>query len=125
MESDSILNFKLQEAKLYKIKVLLELSIPIKLNCSTLNLVVIMGNILDNAIQANCKLESERRISIQMIYNKNILIINVSNTFDGKVLYYGDNIATSHVDKENHGLGLNNTKAILKKYNGTIGCFIL
>lgn len=120
MEIDSILNFKLQEAELYNIKVLLELRVPTKLRCSTFDLVVIMGNILDNAIQATCKLDSERRISIQMIYNKSILIINVSNTFDGKVLYNGYNIATSHVDKENHGLGLNNTKAILKKYNGTI-----
>ena len=120
IEIDSILNYKLQEAKLKGILVSLELKIPSKLNISPLDTVVILGNLLDNAIEASSKVENNRTIDIRIKYKNDILFIYVNNSFDGSIVYEGEKIKTTKKNKENHGIGLNNIEKILKKYDGTM-----
>lgn len=120
MEIDSILNYKLQEARSKGILISLESKIPSNINASPLDMVVILGNLLDNAIEASSKVENDRRIDIGIKYKNNILFIFISNTFNGSIIYEGDKIKTIKEDKENHGIGLNNIENILKKYNGTM-----
>lgn len=117
---DSILNFKLQEAEYHGIYVSLELSIPEQLNVTSFDMSIILGNLLDNAINACSKLDKDKRIDIKIKYNKGRLIIKVSNTYDGNLLFNGNELITSNSDKENHGIGVNNVKATLEKYNGEL-----
>ncbi len=120
IDIDSILNYKLQEARLKGIVVSLESKVPSNLKFSPLDIVVILGNLLDNAIEASSKVENHKRIDIRIKYKNNILFIFISNTFNGSILYEGDKIKTIKEDKGNHGIGLNNIENILKKYNGTM-----
>ncbi len=118
IEIDSILNYKLQEAESKGILVTPELKIPSKLNILPLDIVVILGNLLDNAIEASSKVESDKIIDIRIKYKNDVLFIYINNSFDGSIIYDGDKIKTTKEDKENHGIGLNNIEKILKKYDG-------
>ncbi|WP_312906446.1 sensor histidine kinase [Tissierella praeacuta] len=118
IEIDSILNYKLQEAQSKGILVTPELKIPSKLNILPLDIVVILGNLLDNAIEASSKVESDKIIDIRIKYKNDVLFIYINNSFDGSIIYDGDKIKTTKEDKENHGIGLNNIEKILKKYDG-------
>lgn len=120
IEIDSILNYKIEEARAKNIDIDLEIKIPTKLGIDTLDIVGILGNLIDNAINANLRLKEGRKISIHLKYSKNLFFITVQNTFDGKVLYQNNKIATTHRDKEKHGIGLNNVNSIISKYDGTI-----
>lgn len=120
IEIDSILNYKIEEARSKDIDFELDIKIPTKLNIDTLDIVGILGNLIDNAINANMKLEEDRRISLSLKYSKNLFFITIWNTFDGQVLYEDNKIATTHKDKTKHGIGLNNVNIILGKYDGTM-----
>lgn len=120
MVIDSILNFKLQEAEQNRITVNLELIIPEHLNISSFDMTIILGNIIDNAINAAKKLEQNRRIDLKIKYSKSRLFIKLDNTYDGKVVYEKNSLVTSHSDKDNHGIGLRNVRTAIEKYDGTM-----
>lgn len=115
---DSILNFKLQEAEQHGISVSLELNIPEQLNITSFDMSVILGNLLDNAINACSKLEKEKRLDVKIKYKRGRLIIKISNTYNGDLNYRGNKLITSNEDKENHGMGIKNIKFALDKYSG-------
>ena len=79
---------------------------------------ILLGNILDNAIEACEKIKKkERWIKIDMLHNKNTLFIEVCNS-KGKEL---TNISkSSKSDAHNHGIGISSIKAITKKYDGYV-----
>lgn len=118
MEIDSIINYKLQEANSKNIEPSVKLNIPSDLNISSPDMVIILGNLLDNALEAASKCEKDKKINILINYKKNRLFIHVDNTFDGVVEYKAHKIITSHKDKENRGIGLSNIQNVLDKYNG-------
>lgn len=118
---DSILNCKLQEAESYNILISQDICIPEDLDFSTFDMTVILGNLLDNAIKASLKVEIEKRsINIIMRIEKGVLRITIKNNYNGIVLCKGQNIITTEKDSENHGIGLENVKQVIKKYHGTL-----
>ncbi|MDA3732964.1 GHKL domain-containing protein [Niameybacter massiliensis] len=117
---DSILNFKLQQAVEENIKVIAELYIPFELELSSFDMSVILGNLLDNAINAVNKIEEHKYIHVKIKYTKGVLIIKIENTFNGVIEKDGESILTTHQDKENHGIGLESIKRTLEKYDGSL-----
>lgn len=115
---DIIINNKLNKSIILNIKVHTNIYVPKGLKIDEFELVVVLGNILDNAIEATCKLEeNERYIKIFVkYYDKKTLTISVLNTYDGKNQFL--KIKTSKEDKENHGIGLRNVREVMKKNNG-------
>lgn len=120
IDIDSILNHKLYEASKKEIAISLEVKVPISINIASFDIVVILGNLLDNAIEATSKVKDNKCIDIIIIYKEEILFINIKNTFTGSVYYEKDKIKTSKKDIENHGIGLNNIENILKRYDGVM-----
>ncbi|WP_442198419.1 sensor histidine kinase [Senegalia sp. (in: firmicutes)] len=121
VDIDSILNYKIQYAKSIDIDVDLNLKIPYDLELDSFDMNIIIGNLIDNAIEATFKLNKEKRyISISIIYNKNIIHMQLKNTFDGKIVEEQKEILTIKKDKFSHGIGLKNVKYILKKYDGDL-----
>lgn len=115
---DSILNFKFQEARQYDIVVNSKISVPEQLSVNSFDMTIILGNLLDNAINALKKEESEKILNVRIKYNKGRLLIIVENTFSGNVKYENGVIVTTHKDKFKHGIGLQNIKAALVNYDG-------
>jgi len=117
---DSIINFKLEEAKSHKITITTDLSIPEKMKITSFDLAVILGNLLDNALNAVKKLVNNKYIDIHIEYKKGKFILKIENSFNGIIIKKDGAITSSHRDKENHGLGLESVKTVVEKYNGSI-----
>lgn len=117
---DSILNFKIHEAGNKGITLEAKVSIPPQLHISDSDLTVILGNLLDNAIEAVEPLTEERVIQLTISYQKGNLILSVKNPYKGELLKKGDRWITSKKDKDLHGYGLSNVKHVVDKNGGTM-----
>jgi len=118
--ADAILNSKLSLASTRDIKVKAEAKVPVSLSISELDLCIIIGNLLDNAIEACMKLpKDERLIRIYIEMKGSFLYMSVSNTVSGgKKRKIGDIFHTTK--PEGHGYGLVRTDRVVKKYSGYI-----
>lgn len=91
----------------------------------TMDLCSLIGNSLDNAIEAvACNKEEHKRIVNLKIYlRNNFVIIRLENYYDleslGNLRLVDGLPKTSKLDKTNHGYGLKSIKYIVEKYNGT------
>ena len=117
---DSIINFKLQQAKKDDTRVSCEILMPPGLNISSFDTAVILGNLIDNAVTGIKTIEADRWVDIKIKYTKGRLIININNSFDGIVLENKGVIITRKQDKQNHGLGLKSVETTIRKYNGAM-----
>lgn len=118
--ADAILNSKISLAKSKGIKVKVDAHIPIKLKMSELDLCVILGNLFDNAIEANLPLpENERLIRVYMDMKNTQLYISFTNfTASGKLAKEANLFKTTKGD--GHGFGLVSIDSIIEKLDGYI-----
>lgn len=82
---------------------------------------IIFGNILDNAIEA-CRLirsPEQRRISVKLLYKKNMLVCGFSNSMNQDVPVRAG-FPTTKPSPEQHGLGLSNVREAAAKYGGNL-----
>lgn len=119
---DSIINYKLRNAKSNGIKPDLRISVPPTLNVEAVDIVTIFGNLLDNALEAATQ-TSEKIIKLDIAFDKSGLFAKVENSFNGDVQYSEEKdgeekqILTSK-SGEGHGYGLKNIRKSLEKYDG-------
>lgn len=84
---------------------------------SDLDWVIILGNILDNAIEACQQVkEGERKIELFIHQYKKMLVIRLENSMGEKLDFQNGKIR-SH-KKEHLGIGLSNVQETVKKYGG-------
>lgn len=114
---DSIIEYKLRQVQTLNIRFDADILVPEELECMVSDLGVVIGNLLDNAIEAVKQVE-HRWISLKMDYNKGRLMIHMSNSFIGSISYQDGNILSSKKDTKNHGIGLTSVKNVVKKYDG-------
>ena len=110
---DAIISTKKALAESKNIEFTIQIQIPEKLKVDAVDLCVIFGNSLDNAIEACEKLENQRIINVSAIYDDCQLICKITNT----AALNTTDLQTTKDDKENHGFGLDNIKQALSKYN--------
>ncbi len=114
--ADAILNSKLSIAAQKQILVKAEARIPVSLNVPAIDLCIVIGNLLDNAIEACMELPAgERLIRIYIEMKGRYLYIVMTNTAAG---VKKKNFETRK--GEGHGLGLARIDAIVKKYGGYV-----
>ena len=112
--TDAILNSKLSIAAAKHIQVKAEARIPVSLTVSELDLCIVIGNLLDNAIDACSALpEEERLIRLYMEMKGNYLYLALTNTATGQKK--SDFRTTKGAG---HGYGLTRVDAIVQKYGG-------
>lgn len=116
---DAILTEKIEIAMRKNIQVSTDIFINKNLKIDLLDCCTIFSNILDNAIEASSKIESNRHIKIKLISKNNMLICKISNSID-KNITINKNLETSKKDKTSHGIGLKNVKNAIKKYDGEL-----
>jgi sensor histidine kinase YesM len=119
---DAIINYKLNLAETHSIGCRTSLKIPPNLTIASEDVCVILGNLLDNAIEASLKIEKGKRfININMTYDKGNLYILVSNAYDGEPLSFkAEKPLTTKNNTREHGIGLNSVSMVLKKYNSDL-----
>lgn len=115
---DSILSYKIQEADRLGIETELDVKVPKDLEVSAYVLTGILTNLLDNAMEA-CVKADEKKIKIIIKYTKKILLIRISNTYDGKEEFsLKSEIKTSKGDKEMHGYGIKSIRHMVESVEG-------
>ncbi len=113
---DSIINYKLSAEKEKDIDLEMDIFIPSKMDIDISDSVTIIGNLLDNAIEALSKVE-KKKLLISINFSKNRLLIKIENTFNGEVKYNNNEMASLKNNKSN-GYGLKNVRKFIEKYNG-------
>ena len=115
---DSILSYKLQEADRLGIETKMDVKVPKDLNVSAYVLTGILTNLLDNAMEA-CEKVQDKKIKITIKYAKKMLIIRISNTYEGKEKFNSvTGIKTSKKDKELHGYGIKSIRHMVESVDG-------
>lgn len=117
---DSIINYKLSQAQEKGGNITTHISIPENLNINEDDMVVMLGNILDNAIEAIEYVLTNKYIEVKMEYEKGCLMIQVKNTYDSFVSIENAKLLTRKKEKTLHGIGLESVKAVVEKYNGLL-----
>lgn len=119
---DALLSYKDAEAIQEKIKTEYDISVIPELPFERGDLCVILGNLLDNAIEAAAKVEnSEKWLKTQIQYNKGCILIAVENSCNDKFINYDhDRYLTTKPDKTEHGIGLESVRYTAEKYHGTV-----
>jgi len=116
---DGLINYKLQNALIDKIKVKTEIAVPKQINIETTDLVAILGNLIDNALNALADVSEDRRsLTIKVVFSRERLIIRTSNPYIGDVLCKDGKIVSAKQSSKNHGYGLNNIAKAVNKYKG-------
>ncbi len=116
---DSMVNYKLRNAASDHIDVDFSASIPEYVEIEEMDMAVILGNLLDNAIEAVNKVAQENRmirISIKLV--SNTFLISISNTYQNVMRDSGGEFVSTKEDAPQHGFGLHNTKRSVEKYHG-------
>jgi hypothetical protein len=80
---------------------------------------IIVGNLLENAVESCSKLSGERYISLNIGERGGFLAIHIENPYSGTVFSDESGLhSTKDPDNKRHGIGLSSVKMICDKYNG-------
>lgn len=113
---DALLNQKAQVAKKNSIDIRFKVNDLSGIKVAPIDLVIIIGNLLDNAIEACVKLPAgEREIYAQLLL-EDTLFLSFRNT-SPPVEIVNSYIATTKKPPDLHGFGLQNVKTALGKYD--------
>lgn len=115
---DAILSAKTAQAKAENIAVTVKANVPDALTISDLELSIIIGNLLDNAIEACRTVTGERFIRIYISMKGTMLYFSMLNAAGAKKKKTGSLFAT-HKDGV-HGFGLRRAEAILEEHGGWV-----
>lgn len=119
--TDIVISEKRREAEEAGIEFVQNFHYPTSGKVESIDIGVILNNALSNAIRAASESDNPM-IEVKAWKNNNAYLIQVKNSFSGKLLL-DSQIGlpeTSKYDKESHGYGLMNIKRITEKYYGTI-----
>lgn len=119
---DSLVNYKCSIAQKENIEFSANIFIPPMLPFQNGNLTIILGNLLENALEAcRQKNNGKRFIELQMSYQKEILSIVVWNTFEGERCPDGQkHFKTTKTNQTGHGLGMLSIEQAVAAYNGEL-----
>ncbi|RKM62782.1 ATP-binding protein [Butyrivibrio sp. XB500-5] len=119
---DSLINHKYKIAKENGIKFDATVFVPSKLEFRSDHLVIILGNLLENALEACYKVaKGLRYINVEVSYEKGILHICIKNSCISEKRRGSDGAYfTTKEDKENHGIGLSSVRKAVKYYDGEV-----
>lgn len=108
---DSILTYGVKKAEEVGVTIRPEIWVDSKINFPATDLFVIIGNTLDNAIEACCQIEDEakRIISVGLHQKNHLLLYEISNPYNGKKTQKPGKI---------HGYGLKNVEACVERNDG-------
>lgn len=120
---DAVLSEKVDMASNMGIKFTRELFLPSNIEIKHTDLCIVLGNSLDNAIEA-CKRITDKAITkeikLSMNYRDSYMIIVVTNTCDHPPVRWGRFYKSLKPSPELHGLGLQSIERTVKKYNGNM-----
>ena len=114
---------KCDRCKKEGINIRFDIIINKELNIDNLDLCIVLGNLIDNAIEACEKINDkdvQKFIQVSARIYLNQIYIKVINSKSNRVEKRNGKFLTSKRDKKNHGIGLENVKEAVHKNHGDI-----
>ena len=122
---DAILNEKLYEAQGKSVTTSYDVADLDKNHIKPLDLCIILSNALDNAIEANGRIENAdaRWLKLKIHGSEAFTVISVSNPVAGEPRKTGGNtFASTKENADDHGFGLKSIESTVEKYRGEMLC---
>lgn len=119
---DTLINFKYAAAKEMGISFQLKIFVPECLPVNECDLGVVIGNALDNAIEAtrDC-LEHEKVIRIVMGVKKEAFVVIIKNPYEHRLKKdKTGELASTKEESKGHGYGVRAIKHVVEKYHGEV-----
>lgn len=119
---DALINVKYAIAKGKGIEFVLKIFIPEDLPINQCDMGIILGNALDNAIEATEKCRhSKKEIDIIMGIKKGSLVLVVKNPYENALKTdKAGNLVTTKKEFHLHGYGISSIRRVAEKYHGDI-----
>ena len=88
----------------------------------SVDLYTMLSNILDNAVEANLRIEDEslRSIHLSVHEKKGLVILQCENPYEGDIMMKDGMPVTVKADKANHGIGTKSIAATAADYGGVM-----
>ncbi len=114
---NSILNYKLLPLRTDGVALEVDVQLPDQLTYPIFDLNVLLGNLLDNAIEATALVtpKENQKITLKMKERFGALQLQVGNRFNSNIVPKN---GTHKSDKINHGLGLKSVQEIVRRHHG-------
>lgn len=115
---DAVLQSKLTDAQNKNVQMLTSIKIQYDINVDEIEFGILLGNIVDNAIEASRQVQENLRapIKLSIIATQGNISVNVTNSTIGNI--DTSKLETNKSDKANHGYGIKTIKSIAEKYGG-------
>lgn len=118
---DYLISSKMALAEQEQIKTKVNIEYPHNTNIRSVDLTTILGNLLDNALEAAETASGELRFLNLTIRRINaMLIIKVENGYGNPPVGNDGELETTKEDKASHGWGLKSVQTAVDRYDGTI-----
>ncbi len=115
----ALINFNISRMEKNDIEFACNIDLQPELHVSDVDMTIIMGNLLDNAIEACLNVEDKSRyIDIDIVCGYGRIDIMMKNSSNGNIEIINNHIQSGKKDKDNHGYGLDNIRKTVEKYNG-------
>jgi sensor histidine kinase regulating citrate/malate metabolism len=114
---DAIVSAKATLAHSHNISFEHNIYLPDGINIESTDLCSILSNLLDNAIEACCKIEQGRYINLEIIFVKTQLNIKIINAANGEYKIESGKFKTTKPG-DLHGIGMGQVKSIVENYGG-------
>lgn len=114
--SDAILSDKQNRIREENIIIQFDGTIPTSINET--DLCIILGNAIDNAVEASREVNGEKTILVYGGFSHGYFILTVTNRTNNTATNNNVLPFTTKSNKSEHGFGLMNIKSVVDKYNG-------
>ena len=114
---DTLIHRYITECNIKKIEFEFDIRLSNLCNISEYDLISILGNAFDNAVEAANNSEN-KYIKFYTDYKNNYDVITITNSRDAPPIEKNNILLTSKANKNLHGFGTKSLKKALKKYNG-------
>lgn len=117
---DSLVEYWQRTAEKEGIDFQVELSIPMEIPFKGADISLILGNLLENAVEGAEKAKKKKYIKLSVKYDRQNLLIVVENSYGGRLKKVKEEFRTTKEDTVNHGIGLASVRRAARKYHGAV-----
>lgn len=116
---DTLISIKSEIADSLGIKLNVEIELSNKIIIDEIDFSILLGNAIDNAIEATQKTQSQiKTVDVNIISKSTNIVIIVKNPTDSKIDV--NNLSTTKIDTNMHGFGILQMRNLASKYDGEV-----
>lgn len=119
---DYLINTKVASANKNNVDIQIQIEYPRHANLKSADMCAIIGNLMDNALEAVNKVsdDDKRFINLTIRRINQILVIKVENGYEAELRTIDGQLKTTKTEGGIHGWGIKSVRAAVEKYEGTV-----